>query len=111
MAALSSAQASFLESFLSLTSKTILPLEGPAAAAISTTTSPFLPPPSAPSAPVWDAQSPRASATASIAAWTRSSKLKPLRVAGPLGFGDRLLAGAPLEVDAEALGQLADLGV
>ncbi len=80
MPSLSSTQASFLDSFLSLASKTIRPADGPSAASSSTSVSPFLPPPSACSPPVCVAQSPRERAMRSIATWTRSSKLSPLRV-------------------------------
>ena len=64
----------------SLTSNTIRPWEAPSAAPISTTTSPFFEPPAPGSSPVARAASPRLIATRSIAAQTRSSKLRPLRV-------------------------------
>ena len=67
-------------SFLSFASKTIRPAAGPSAAPSSTRVSPFFPPPSAPSPPVWAEASPRVAAIRSSARSTLSSKLRPLRV-------------------------------
>jgi hypothetical protein len=94
-----------------LTSKTIRAVAGPEAAPISTRTSPFLPPPSAPSAPVWEAESPRADATASTAAKTRSLEVEPLAGARCLGLGERLVALGALDEDADLLLEAGDLAL
>ena len=71
------------------------PAAGPSQAPISTTVSPFLPPPPAPrSSPTWCAASPRPAAIRSIAPWTRSSKLRPLRVPASSASASCLRASA-----------------
>ncbi len=109
---LSSAQASFLESFLSLASNTIRPAEGPSAASSSTRVSPFLPPPSACSSPVWVREIAHVTTEIrSIAAWTRSSKLRPLRVPASSASASSLVGVLAVEQTHDLLVQLSDLAL